>query len=634
MVQMAGMLQDLGLPLDKIRKMKRWERVSAIRNRQNEQKTLVERSSLSAGSADLAFATQTKLSQPDRRKQKDLQEVTIQQRQMAALADKTPVALLAHDIADDDTDEEFAEALEAEMDASIMRGLRKRDDRPEAETFAQTFRQLQKGVAAASVSTGPAIGRAIPLTASAPSTRGVLVGSAVGGGYDSAADKQYDIPVSLLRPPQASLLCGSGDAVARSTAAPVAVSVAASQQPTIISSQPIDSSKQPDGHKTSWQGFAAPPPPPSFVTDAATGAVTASGRILRIIRTTVDEQGRQVVRVTYSTNEFAVAQSWLKHRSGVDLGALGLQQSALTGAGAVAGAKGLPSLDQTGKGLVATGLFADPRSGNCYTTHFRSKVEVEREQTRVGSMLAQLRQGGFVLDGSRWGQADELKVTRVVIHGTPVHVCPACRLWGHRKFSVLCPASAAGLRRGVADLGGEELGDNTGRSTKLPAQNVPLAAVVAAPGSKLALRKQEASSARRIAILLEALVLSCLREPSYRAFVLPVPLPEYGKKIAHPMDLMTLRVNVVGRKYSIWDAFADDVKLLHSNCIAFNGPTHVLVKSARALTKRLLDKEVRHRVMRLEKNIEKEFYLVQQQVASSMVAAGATAAGALVDGVL
>jgi hypothetical protein len=40
---------------------------------------------------------------------------------------------------------------------------------------------------------------------------------------------------------------------------------------------------------------------------------TASGKVLRVVRTTVDSEGRQVVRTTYSVNSFAVSQAWAKH---------------------------------------------------------------------------------------------------------------------------------------------------------------------------------------------------------------------------------------------------------------------------------------------------------------------------------
>ena len=482
MTQMAQMLADFRVHPETIRRMKRWERVRAIRDKQNAQQTLARGGAVPAmASSSLLFTGAVRLTLQEQRNIKGEQEQEIQRRQQDALCDPVPPEVAEED-EESDTDEEFAAELEAAMDDQVRRERSKRargasrakelaeqDERAEFEAFRK--QRLAAAAAAAAPSAGAGGGAA----------------GAGAGAAGSGLAERFPLPLSLLRPPHAPLLASTwegSDAADGHTGSP-------------HSSSALSSSSRPGAMNPVHLGsLAEPPRPPVFARvpagDAApssssasaaasaadasgggagtSGGWSASGKILRVIRSTVGADGRQVVRVTYSTSEHMASQVWLKQRVGVDLGVLAVTKAGLTPTAQAALPP--PAIDPTGSGLVETGFFAPPKGSSGYTGRFRAVAERERERDNVVKRYGDLRKLGFVLDGSRSGQSSERKIKKLVIHGTGVPVCDACRLWGHRLpggrqgVSVyMCPASAPGGLRaragggGVAASGGDGVTD-------------------------------------------------------------------------------------------------------------------------------------------------------------------------------
>lgn len=60
---------------------------------------------------------------------------------------------------------------------------------------------------------------------------------------------------------------------------------------------------------------------------------------------------------------------------------------------------------------------------------------------------------------------------------------------------------------------------------------------------------------------------------------------DYLQKVSSPMDLDTIRDKIVMFKYANLSEFIDDIHLIETNCIAYNGEAHVLSKQAKELVK-------------------------------------------------
>ena len=557
MLQMAEMLTAMEVRPEKIRKMKRWDRVRAIREKQNEQLSLARDGSAGSSSASLLFVGELRLSALDRRRIKEEQASEIQRRQIDALSCVVPPALGEDEAeSESDTDEEFAsfaEELERGMDENIRAAKQRADaafpgrgghrgggdatsrtaalaEADEQAEFEQFLRHLKQD--------GGPSSRDRARSSSASSASSSSSSAAAGG---QPAPTSFPLPLMLLRPPHAPLLSstwnpsGGGSAAAAGASPSLrragAGALSTSSRTGALNPMHLGALTEPPRPPqfTFNALLVGTPVPPTAATAAAAAAGwsssapqqllsegarnsgirggnndgalgsgwSATGKILRIIRSTVDADGKQVVRVTYSTNEYALAQVWLKQRLRIDLGVLGVRQSAgttstsaahrasssLTSSSAssssalAAGAAGdgssasrASSLDSTLKGLVETGLFAPTRGGSGYTGRFRSVIEREREVDRIFNMYTWLGRMGFVLDGSRGGR-EERRARRVTIHGTPVPVCSSCRMWGHQNSgassvsNVMCPFTAVHKRSGGGGGGGAAPGTTAARGS-------------------------------------------------------------------------------------------------------------------------------------------------------------------------
>lgn len=590
---MAEMLLGYGYSEYQISRMERWQRVAAIRDVQNEQASMRGGTDAVAASQALAFTGESKLNTSEKMKIKNRQAQEVAQRQRAMLAagsSTAPAASAAMDVDGDDTDED---ELAGELGRAITEKWK--NDPTRAGTLAEevqrreleTVKEMMKAKAGASRDPSATLGER----------------------------KRLPVPDELLRPPRAPLLASAwaegGSALKTETVT----------RPGARNPQHLGSLNE-------------PPPLPRFNHDNESNQYSAQGRVVRIVRTTVDSDGKQVVRVTYSTNPYVVKQLWLRQRHGIDLGALGM-----TGSAAKHAARA-EAIDAEGKGLVSTGIFPSPQSAA-----LASRLMVrdrEQELVRLRSDYHMLRHTGMVMDGVIPGQRDrdhELKsATRIIMHGIPVEICSACRVWGHKKDAPLCPASGAaptseqskyvimnnasnaldgpqrvtaGARRprkadGTTDGGPTKRGryydgdddDDVITSADVVDDHAPIvgsmpAMPVAAPVVRRVANRntRDAPAFRQWCELLEGVIVDLMRDPAYAVFSVPpdlVALRNYSTIVKQPMDLSTIRRKIVTREYTSIEAVDADLALIASNSLKFNGATSItkvadtLVKSARS----------------------------------------------------
>jgi hypothetical protein len=74
-------------------------------------------------------------------------------------------------------------------------------------------------------------------------------------------------------------------------------------------------------------------------------------------------------------------------------------------------------------------------------------------------------------------------------------------------------------------------------------------------------------------------------------------VPGYHDIVKQPMDLTTLRANVLRRRYLEVDDFLADLDLIHDNCKRYNGAASVLTETALKLVK-----EVRSALIRVQRS--------------------------------
>jgi hypothetical protein len=271
---------------------------------------------------------------------------------------------------------------------------------------------------------------AVQEAAEADATMKEIHGSLLGGSRSGAtmAEHQktglrrqtFPVPPELQRPPNAPLL-PTRWGQRKASAADV-------QRP---------GSKNP----SSMALLSEPPSPAVFSTaslpDGSTKRV-ASGKLLRLVATSVDGNGKQIVRVTYSNNPLALKQVWLKQHYNIDLGLFNLRYH---GAQLKTTVMRSPAMDPKLDGVIGQGLFPHPKVA------LDMQKDVTKQRDACRSLFPELWSAGMILDGRLEGRrnADPIpaKASRVHIHGTPVPICSHCHMWGHSAKSEYCPQPGA-----------------------------------------------------------------------------------------------------------------------------------------------------------------------------------------------
>jgi len=672
LVQLAEILQEFGVPVERIRRLRRWERVHAIRAIQNEQMSLRARgagggggaaAAVLASSSSVVLTGEQKLSARDRLRIKSMQALEIQRRQAAVLAAREPPALAPDDEEEEgEEDSGLSAELELEMENAIRKdrargskGLAEEDERAEFEAFRRQLKAQQQGQAGG----GPFGAVAAGAGAGAAGSAATPAAAAGGGG---GRIRLFPLPLELQRPPHAEIVPsrwsraggpagappgaggpaggagwaggmsvrpGAGSGVIGSMQA-AAAAAAGGSTPAAKRASALATDSRPGARNPLFLGdLAAPPRLPDFHQDEASEAWVAGGKILRITRTVVDAAGKQTVRVTYTTNRFVLLQAWLRQRHGVNLSLLGLRYSASS---QWKDSNKPPAIDPTLKGLVGTGVFPHPRSA----PHLKREADRQREEVR--RLYRVMWDWGLVLDG-RADPTIPAKARRVIVHGTAIPICSACRLWGHKASTYLCPkataegggpVTAAGAAAAAAAATGASAGGAPGPARRGRPPRHAMAAAAAAEGgfgdegsgTALALlaasqqrmeiggatagggpagagggmgasrlsasRLREIPALRQLLTVFEKALLQALNNSAFDLFWHPVDanlVPGYDRLIARPMDLSTMRRKVVRREYASKEAFMADVELIVGNCETFNAGNKPVVAKAHKLRK-------------------------------------------------
>jgi bromodomain adjacent to zinc finger domain protein 1A len=129
---------------------------------------------------------------------------------------------------------------------------------------------------------------------------------------------------------------------------------------------------------------------------------------------------------------------------------------------------------------------------------------------------------------------------------------------------------------------------------------------------RLALQDLPPSSIREFCRILEEFVTEALQNEAFKIFWVPVDpttTPGYDKVVKKPMDLSTLRMNIIRRKYVTVQSFLSDLSLIQASSIAFNKEKNSITKLARKLenTMKLKIRELRKQFNDLEKRIKPEY---------------------------
>ena len=90
-------------------------------------------------------------------------------------------------------------------------------------------------------------------------------------------------------------------------------------------------------------------------------------------------------------------------------------------------------------------------------------------------------------------------------------------------------------------------------------------------------RKKRDTEEKQINDLFEDIIQQCLDGPKSFIFAAPVSkklYPDYYDRIEFPMDLSTMRAKTKRREYLKREDFIDDLNLIYSNSIRYNGVQH------------------------------------------------------------
>lgn len=478
--------------------------------------------------------------------------------------------------------------------------------------------------------------------------------SGAGAGKPSEDDKSLSalvarypgLPLTLFRPPHAPLVAsywdmanapgaaaakpagaadgssGASDAAASSSSSSAAAAADAALPAGALSSpnregarNPVPVSRLP---RPALEGTAEPK---WFAMPE--GGIGAKGKILRTVRTVIDEKGTQRVYVTYSINKYAVAQAWLKQSRGIDLGSVGPSKDILR--------DGLPELPEPGHpgfGLISTGVYRQKAERGV-----AGKRAAQDDALHFLANYHEMQQAGFT-PRARTGKV----VQHIYINGNPVPVCKTCSIWGHK--GKWCPLQAARIlqnddparsmseaqiaehvnsvrskavteamqQHAAAQSAGDNVlrlgkGAGAGDGAGGAASRLGLAASrrIAADDGKdkpvpLRRRKEvlpEPSASRKFATTLEEKLMEHAVVEVYARlwdFADPMKAPSVLSLPANQrIDVRTLRVNVVNRRYRDWPGFIGDADLMRECAKHVFGDHSQPHKAAAKLVRELRD---------------------------------------------
>ena len=182
--------------------------------------------------------------------------------------------------------------------------------------------------------------------------------------------------------------------------------------------------------------------------------------------------------------------------------------------------------------------------------------------------------------------------------------CGACGQLGHMRTNRLCPLFAEEAERGASLPDSVAPADSSRPITlKLPkpklidapehstpaTQQKPISLRLTVPAAAAA--RTEGSPYAKLNRVFERIVAVLVDIPDSWPFHRPVEehyAPHYHEIVRHPMDLSTIRRKCARCAYHSEEAFVQDLRLMHANCVTYNGPEHPFSGTAAALVRKVV----------------------------------------------
>lgn len=199
--------------------------------------------------------------------------------------------------------------------------------------------------------------------------------------------------------------------------------------------------------------------------------------------------------------------------------------------------------------------------------------------------------------------------------------CGACGQLGHMRTNKSCPMylEEAGKASKSADQSqtNKEIADRHPTASsiqesegqeKKPKKSKSISLRISLPSSSTSSAGQSGGKSpyAKLGRVLEHIVAHLITIPDSWPFHKPVDgnyAPHYFEIITHPIDLSTIRRKCTKGSYSSADDFIRDLRLMHSNCVTYNGPDHPFSKTAAALLHKAI-RLVQERANAIEKALQ------------------------------
>ena len=157
--------------------------------------------------------------------------------------------------------------------------------------------------------------------------------------------------------------------------------------------------------------------------------------------------------------------------------------------------------------------------------------------------------------------------------------CGACGQTGHMRTNKACPL----------------FNEDTSKSS--PSESLLSSSIKKAPSSKSLILKIPGNQTPTIKLvpkpplakinrIFERIISHLTAIPDSWPFHKPVDAryaPSYYEIIPNPIDLSTIKHRCASNSYLNHEMFLEDLKLMHSNCIKYNGPDHPFCQTAHAI---------------------------------------------------